>query len=204
MLEPEVTTAGDLGFCTKKKMHQQQFLDSMPGGGLVGVKTAGWFKGCPPVNRHSLTEAERVSLIAYTNTEDLDWNGAALNAALRSGNPCAAMQSYRDTLTDALAKLPAGPRCVVRRTTLPKTVLGQYQVGGVVLHAGFTSASESRFTDWRDPHLFWIDSTTGKQISRYSAVSNGQEVLFEAGTKFRVTSCLPLNGNRVNFELREI
>ncbi len=99
-----------------------------------------------------------------------------------------------------------------RRTTLPQTVLNQYRLGAVVTHAGFTCASATRFACWhRDPFLSWrgdhqfsICSRTGKRISHYSAVSNGQEVLFEAGTKFRVTSYLPSNGNRVNFELREV
>lgn len=181
--------------------HQQAFLNSDAGQEVVRALWADEIQR--PNNPHNLTEPEWVSLLAYT-TGPAHLNGAALNAALRSGNPPPDMLDYRDTLEDALARLPAGPRWVVRRTTLPATELDLYQEGAEVDDAGFTSASELRSAGWHGPHLFWIESRAGKKISHYSVVGNGREVLFEAGTRFLVTSRVPLNGNRVNFELREI
>ena len=192
--------------CSLRKMpgHQQAFLGNMLGGGLAGVRLADWIPGPVPDNRYCLTEAEWVSLIAYTKPGPACLNGAALNACLRSGNPSPDMENCRDTLKDALARLPAGPSCVSRRTTLPQTVLHQYRKGAVVEDAGFTSASVFAVAAWQGPHRFFIASRTGKRISQYSAVANRWEVLFEPETSFRVTCRRDLKGNCVDFELQEV
>ena len=183
--------------------HQRRFLDSVPGSNLVGVKTAGWISHPLPANDHCLTEAEWVSLIAYTTTQTKIWNGAALNAELRSSSPSEEMRDYRDTLKDALGKLPIHQDWVHRRTMLPDEVLEHYWKGAEVTHAGFTCASESIHQRWPGPHHFWIKSRIGRRISHYSAVSGREEVLFGAGTRFCVTRRSE-STNCIIFDLREI
>ncbi len=185
--------------------HQRKFLDSLPVGYLVLARLEDRITEGLPENEYCLTEAEWTSLIAYTTMPAPDdLNGAALNAKLRSCCPSSERtQHYRDTLMDALDKLPAVETWVIRRTKLPDCVLDRYRKGSEVTHAGFTCASESSYDRWLGPHLFLIESRNGKRISHYSAVSNGQEVLFKAGTRFCVTR-RDDHDDCIIFELQEI
>ncbi len=112
------------------------------------------------------------------------------------------MENYRDTLNAALARLPDQPGTVKRGAMLPESVLERYSVGAVVTEGAFTSTSTG--PGFSGPHRFLIYSRHGKRIEPYSAHPSEHEVLFAAGTRFRVLKVEPQDGDRLEIHLREI
>ena len=140
--------------------------------------------------RHGMTDPELTSAYAYT-TSGVRWGYGPLNKALRSADRqrIAAVENYRQTLNAALARLPDHVGVVNRGTTLPEAALAKYWPGATVTEEAFTSASTgSRF---RGPHRFVIHSRHGKWIEPYSAHGHEKEVLFAAGTRFKVLEVEP-------------
>ena len=92
---------------------------------------------------------------------------------------------YRKTLSDALRKLPDYPsRDLKRMVTLSPEDIARYVPGRVVTEAGFTSASYGR--GFSGNVRFTIHGRHGKRIDQLSAYPKEREVLFDAGTRFRV------------------
>lgn len=61
----------------------------------------------------------------------------------------------------------------------------RYQPGETVTELAFTSASVGRAA-FGGNHRFVIQSRHGKRVEEWSAYRNEREVLFAAGTRFRV------------------
>jgi len=108
---------------------------------------------------------------------------AILNAALAGAKP------YR-----------TGP--VRRRSLLPEEVLAQHQVGGIVTYDAFTSTSKT--SNWIDgkkgQHTFLIyPGVKGVDVQTVSRFPAEEEVLFQAGTRFKVLSREPMEDSPGNF-----
>ena len=75
---------------------------------------------------------------------------------------------------------------MTRRTTLPADKLEEYKgVGNIVTEEASTSSATGQ-TRFRDDHLFLIESRHGKLVKEYSAFRSENEVLFAAGSRFKV------------------
>ena len=138
---------------------------------------------------HRMTDPELAVAFAYT-TSDVPWGYARPNKALRdaqrdgTGVP-AQYDDYRKTLSDALARLPDYPaRGLKRGVVLSPEEVARYVPGRVVTEAGFTSASYG--WGFSGNVRFIIHGRHGKRIDRLSAYPKEGEVLFDAGTRFRV------------------
>lgn len=153
--------------------------------------------------RHGLSDPEIAARYAYT-TSDSAWGYRRLNAALRSLDPqrVADLRNYRDTLNAALAKLPDHPGIVRRGTTLSASQIAEHVKGSVITKHAFTSASVGRAAFGGNVH-FVIQSRHGKRIQPWSAYTGEREVLFAAGTRFRVLSVERVGG-RTEIRLEEL
>ena len=153
--------------------------------------------------RHGMNDPELTSVYSYT-TEDGRWSYKTLNPALRSRDPAdaARMRDYRDTVNAALAKLPDHVGTVRRGTNLPSDVLAAHQPGAIVTYKAPTSTSKG--DGWDKRHRFVIYSKRGKVIEQYSAHDIEREVLFPAGTRFRVIERNELGGGLIEFCMVEV
>ena len=138
---------------------------------------------------HRMTDPELAVSFAYT-TSDVPWGYKRPNQALRDAERDGTMvpaqyDDYRKTLSDALRKLPDYPaRNLKRGVTLSPAEIARYVPGRIVTEAGFTSASYGR--GFSGNVRFIIHGRHGKRIDRLSAYPKEGEVLFDAGTRFRV------------------
>lgn len=96
------------------------------------------------------------------------------------------VQGGVDVLNEALAKLPKHEGFVVRGTSLPAEIRAQHLAGATVTYDAFTSSSTGGAFSGKDQFLIY--SKTGRPIMSLSSISGEDEVLFAAGTKFRVVS----------------
>lgn len=110
-----------------------------------------------------------------------------LNTALREDDTymIAQMSGFATTLSAGLAKLPIHTGYVHRVTDLPYDIIGELMPGAIFTDMAFMSASakKSPFTGTVE---FVIYSRSGRRIEGYSNYPNETEVLFPAGTDFRV------------------
>lgn len=129
--------------------------------------------------RRGMVDQLLVAMYSYTRVGFMP-----LNSRLRSGDPnkIASVAAFRDTLNDALDKLPDRPGVTRRGTNLPADVLARYQPGQVVTELGFTSTGKP----FNGNELFKIHGKHGKLVQPYSAHPSEEEVLFRSGTKFVV------------------
>lgn len=140
-------------------------------------------------NPHRMTEPELAVVTAYTSN-NVPWGYKRPNRALRDAERDGTMvpaqyDDYRKTLSDALRKLPDYPAADLRRgATLSPEDIARYEPGRVVTEAGFTSASYGR--GFGGNVQFIIHGRHGKRIDQLSAYPKEREVLFDAGTRFRV------------------
>lgn len=94
------------------------------------------------------------------------------------------LDSYIQKLTSALDKLPSYEGIVVRGATLPPEIAKLHAKGKTVSYDAFTSAS-TKSIPWGTDR-FIIFSKTGKPIMSLANISKEYEVLFKAGTEFKV------------------
>ncbi len=153
--------------------------------------------------RHGLSDPEVTARYAYT-TSDSTWGYRPLNASLRSMDRqrWAAVANYRDTLNAALAKLPDYSGIVRRGTTLSAREIAEYVEGSIITERAFTSASVGRAAFGGSVH-FLIHSRHGKRIQQWSAFRGEREILFAAGTRFRVLR-VTRRGRGAEIELEEL
>ena len=153
--------------------------------------------------RHGMTDPELTGVYAYT-TEDTYWSYHRVNPGLRSKDPArvADVRDYRDTVNAALDKLPDHVGTVRRGTRLPDDVLAEHQVGKTVTYEAFTSTSTAH--GFRRQHRFVIYSRHGKLIERYSGHEVEREVLFRAGSRFKVLEREERAGGEVHFRMMEV
>ena len=157
-------------------------------------------------DRRRMNDPELAVSYAYT-TSDVPWGYArpnqALRAARRDGTEVPVQyDDYRRTLSDALAKLPDYPAAGLRRGVVmsPEDV-ARYVPGRIVTEAGFTSASYGQ--GFSGNVRFTIHGRHGKRIDQLSAYPREREVLFDAGTRFRVLDRRRRSG-LVEIEMEEV
>lgn len=120
-----------------------------------------------------------------------------INSALYTSNK-AAFPTLNRSLNSALKRFPAYEGFVFRGSSLPKAVLDQHQVGQTITYPAYTSTSTDKdIAGDFGTHQFLFYSKSGRPIMGLEAGEN--EVLFSAGTRFRV---LAVKGNK--FFLREV
>ena len=168
---------------------------------------AGKQKVAAGFNSHGMTDPELVSAYAYT-TSDRVWGYRLLNRALReAAQPRGPKvperyEAYRLTLNDALDRLPDYPADGLKRgTTLSPEEITKYVPDQIVTETAFTSASLGR--DFGGNVRFIINARHGKRIERLSQHPSEREVLFKAGTRFRVLSKEP-DGGTTYIHLEEV
>ena len=182
--------------------HQAAFVKELGAANYRRYLGAGQRKVAGGAARHGMTDPELAGTYAYT-TSDHPWGYRLINEALRSGDrkQVARFKNYRDTVNDALARLPSHVGTVQRGTTLPTGELAEHQVGRVVTYEAFTSASTG--SGFSGPHRFVIQSRNGKSVEPYSAYRHEREVLFAAGTRFEVLRRED-EGRRITIWLKEL
>ncbi|MYB37593.1 MAG: hypothetical protein F4Y26_09460, partial [Gammaproteobacteria bacterium] len=186
--------------------HEVAFVRKM-GGAYAGMRSRAIGKVSDSAPRLGLSDAEITARYAYT-TSDSTWGYRPINRALRSedGTKKADFADYRDTLNAALAKLPDHVGTVKRRTRLTAEELARYRnsKGEVIVEQAFTSTSHGGRAAFSGPHEFVIESAHGKLVQPWSAYPGEREVLFAAGSRFKVLEVESLGGGRYKIRLREV
>lgn len=130
--------------------------------------------------RCGMTAEEEEALADYTGS-----GYGCMNAYLRQKKQKNAdVQFFIDTLNKALDKLPNYEGLVIRGADLPPKIAAQHAKGKIVTYEAFTSTSTTDLEWGKD--RFAIISKTGKPIMGLSDIEEEYEVLFKAGTKFKV------------------
>jgi hypothetical protein len=137
-----------------------------------------------------LSKEEKASINGYTDGEYF-----SLNSYLRGLNVSATRKdyfdNYRNLLNNALDEIPNKfVGAVFGGTTLDSKALKEYKdalkTGDPITHDYFTSASKDPGASFGGNTKFIIHSKTGRLIESISEFSHEKEVLFKAGTKFKV------------------
>ena len=131
-----------------------------------------------------LTTSEQAALSSYMAS-----SYGTINPILFSKKPLdQGMQAYKDTLDSALRRLPAHTAGkVIRYVDLPEKVADAHQAGATVCYDAYTSTSKTTGWTWTGRHRFVI--YPGKRGRAVYQINDGEgEVLFEAGTCFKVIS----------------
>lgn len=95
-------------------------------------------------------------------------------------------------MDSGLAKIPSYQGLVRRGGSLPVAVREQHKVGTVVKYDAYTSTSTQSGFNGTD--MFMMYSKQGKPIMGFSSHSGEYEVLFPAGTQFKVLDVSSKNG----------
>jgi hypothetical protein len=133
-----------------------------------------------------LDDLERLAIWIYSTPND--WHHV-INAGLWSRPVPAHVKVFASVLNRAIRKLPRVEGTVFRGLTLPDDraeFLKKYILDRTVTWPAFTSATRHRNKAFFGTVLFRITSKAGRSLQGYSADEIEEEVLFEAGTKFRV------------------
>jgi hypothetical protein len=152
-----------------------------------------------------LCSIERVGIFSYT-TEDYRF----INPLLRDQSPSSSAIKYRNALNAVLDKLPAYHGTVKRGLKLTSDELARYTVGFETTFPSFTSTtSDLSLTRFENIHRMIIHSETGRDMSTISANPHEKEVLFKAGSRFKVlrrSQNVELNGSTASeeIELQEV
>jgi len=110
-----------------------------------------------------------------------------------------------DVLTSALKNLPDFRGDVFRGATIqdPKLLRTYSRVGETVSERAFISASRSPSKAFSGNVRFYIASKHGKEIDKWSAYPEEEEVLFQPGTQFKVLEYVR-DGNDIEIFLEEL
>lgn len=168
----------------------------------------------PPISKSGMTEGHRVLSERMQSEAELNASlyeegrtlgdivpGFEANRRRRAEEAAAAKQSSPPeppTVADKLPDYRPGPR-VVRGAQLSPKQLEQYMVDEIVTERGFTSTSADIDKRFEGNVRFVIESKHGKLISFLSAYPEEQEVMFQAGTRFRV-----LSRDRMRYDDRDV
>ncbi len=103
-------------------------------------------------------------------------------------------------MQNGLSKLPDFQGTVYRGARLNQEQIAQYKVGMIITEPAFSSASRSeQVAEGYGGAQFQIESKHGKSIEGMSSFKTEQEVLFKAGTQFRVVA-----NDGYNIQLEEV
>jgi hypothetical protein len=128
-----------------------------------------------------------------------------INQQLRDRTVSDRMRREIDILTSALKHLPDFRGDVFRGATIQdRKLLRKYRrVGEAITEHAFTSASRSPLKAFSGNARFYIVSKHGKEIDRWSAYPEEEEVLFPPGTQFKVLEYVR-DGNDIEIFLEEL
>lgn len=172
--------------------------------------------------RRLYTDIENTELAAIHHYTQAGGNYRQLNKQLEKG----ALSDFNDASASLMAKglssLPAYKGTVYRGSIMKRTDYERLYAGKQeITHSIFTSASKDtgialRFAGYRELKqtevsiLFEIQSKNGRDISRISefngkfASENQQEILFTAGTRFKIVSKGVDSYGRIRIKLVEV
>lgn len=141
-----------------------------------------------------LTADERLAIWIYSSTDDRWYE--RINRELRELNPCDDVKFFAQLLNEALEKTPVFAGQAYRGMTVPDidAHIEDYDIGKVVPWAAFTSSTRDLAKAFSGNVLFIISSQNGRVLGAYADKPAEEEVLFKAGSKFRVLAAERLDG----------
>jgi len=193
--------AGDkvTAFCRTNEAEQSRdlrFAKMM--GGVAPLSSAEQWRWA---SEHGATEGDLNAIAQYTGSY-YDKINRAIWAANDRTNPKPvpeADQTFKASLDAALDKAePYRESKVIRFAHLPKAILAQHKVGAIVTYDAYTSTSKDANWQWNEEsdgnaaNRFVIyPGKNGVLIESVSFSKAEEEVLFKAGTRFKVLSRKP-------------
>lgn len=134
-------------------------------------------------------EQQELEMISYYTKSGY----SCLNTYLReASNQNDKINEIVKILNDGLTKLPNYQGFVRRGVSLPQEIRDTHKVGSVVKYPYFVSTSTGYGFERED--IFYILSKTGKPVMDLSNLKKEYEVLFKAGTSFKVLSVEKVDG----------
>ncbi len=132
---------------------------------------------------YRLSDAEFVSIFEYTSIFCKD-----VNTALWHNEGIELHEPFIQMLKSALVKVPDYSGMTYRGVSLSADEKKSYVVGEIKTFPAFTSTSavENRYMLRESYSIMEFVSKHGKKIEMFSLIPSEHEVLFNAGTKFRV------------------
>jgi hypothetical protein len=129
---------------------------------------------------------ERLAIWVYSSTNDRWYE--RINRELRELHPCDDVRFFTELLNEALEKLPAFHGEVFRGMTVPNIDdhVDDYDVGVEVIWDAFTSSSRQITKAFDGNVFFTIASQNGRVLGVYADKPSEEEILFRAGSKFKV------------------
>lgn len=155
----------------------------------------------------SAAAGEAMEVVATDFTAVLDFlsdDRQAVAAELRStgtaGNPRVAC------VLSGLRRLPSFTGAVFSSARLPGGAGGGYAVGSVLMEPAFVEASSSQLVAMQGGVEYVIWSQTSKRLAALAAEASRDEVIFAAGTSYRVLRVdpAPSGAGRLRVYLREL
>lgn len=147
----------------------------------VNHATSALEKAPKDIKDSGITVYEAASITHYSNG-----GYRSLNKALRAGVMTEAQYNATKDLNEALSKLPPYQGTTRRGTSMPSSEFAKYKPGMVVEERGFTSTSTVK--GFSGEHVFEVHGKTGRLIESLSYHTQEKEVLFRAGSRFKVVS----------------
>ncbi|MGA0556543.1 ADP-ribosyltransferase [Larkinella sp. VNQ87] len=141
---------------------------------------------------------ELASINHYTSSEY--WE---LNRWLRSGmkDNDKFLSAFKRVLSAALRDMKRFKGVVYRGGELPADLVGEYkkayQKGEPVKHLAYTSTTRKPGGEFHGNVKMVITSKNGRQIEKLSRFKDEQEILFDAGTAFKVTGIEEKDGKTI-------
>jgi hypothetical protein len=128
----------------------------------------------------------------------------ALAAALRS--PRTSPDSRVACVLSGLRRLPSLAGAVFSSASLPDAGIGEYVTGRTLIEPAFVGATSSRLVALEGSIDYVIWSETGKRIAALAAGAGRDEVIFAAGTTYRVLQVTEAGSGsgRIRAFLREL
>ena len=145
-------------------------------GFLKDIKSQIPFKDAP-----NLTAAKAAHIRAYTGSAYV-----ITNAQLRANELDENTYAHVKQLNTALDALPKFDSSTTRGTQLDASELKKWQPGKIVADHGFMSTTKKLSPDFGGNVQLTVHGKTGRDISKLSGHPSEQEVLFPAGTRFKV------------------
>lgn len=138
-------------------------------------------RGAIPANYAKLRIEEQIAINVYTGEMYQSINKQLWEEALEDVN-------YFKSLCSALNQLPVFVGTTYRKTNIPDAEIALYKAGKMITFKGFTSSSTdlAQTMPFRGNVTFIIHSTSGLEIQPLARSSSEREVLFRAGSVFRI------------------
>lgn len=155
----------------------------------------------------SAAGGEAMEAVATDFTAVLDFLGddrqaaaAELRARGTAGNPLVACA------LSGLRRLPSFTGAVFSSARLPGEAAGGYAVGSILIERAFVEASSSHLAALQGSVEYVIWSQTGKRMAALAAWAGRDEIIFAAGTSYRVLRVDPAisGASRLRVFLREL